>query len=66
MLNTIKKARLLAGITQRQLADSVGVSTVTVSKWERGIMFPNVQRLKIVADSLNTTVEMLISDREVS
>lgn len=66
MLNTIKKARLLAGLTQRQLAEAVGVSAITVSKWEKGTMFPNVKRLKSVANALDTTVEVLISDKEVS
>ena len=65
-MNSIKKARLLAGITQTELAHKVGVSVVAVNKWENGVMFPNVKRLKTVADALNTTVEVLISDREVS
>ena len=66
MLNAIKKARLLAGLTQRELADAVGVTAITVSKWENNVMFPNVKRLKTVADALGTTVEVLIDDKEVS
>ena len=65
-MNQFRKARLLAGITQGELAKRVGVSVVSVNKWENGHVFPDVRRLKTVADALNTTVDVLISEKEVS
>ena len=32
----LKTARLLAGLTQQQLADRMGVTRLTVSNWENG------------------------------
>lgn len=67
MLNPIKKARLLKGIQQKELAERLGVSQVSVCKWEKGTVFPNVKRLKAVAKALDTTVEELLPEgKEVS
>ena len=62
MLNPIKKARLLKGIQQKELAERLGVSQVSVCKWEQGKVFPNVKRLKTVAKVLDTTVEELLPE----
>ena len=67
MLNPIKKARILKGIQQKELAERLCVSQVTVCKWEQGKSFPNVKRLKAVAEALDTTVEELLPEgKEVS
>ena len=63
-MNNIKKARLIAGMEQKKLAESMGVSQVSVSAWEHGKALPKPCRLRQLADVLNTTVEELISDRE--
>lgn len=36
--SSIKKKRIELGITQKQLAELVGVSSNTISKWESGTM----------------------------
>ena len=65
-MNQIKRARLIAGLTQTELAEKLGVSSVSVHKWEHGESFPNVKRLKQVADALNTTVgDLLPKERAV-
>lgn len=67
MLNPIKKARILKGIRQKELAERLGVSQVTVCMWEQGKSFPSVTRLKTVAEVLDTTVEELLPEgKEVS
>lgn len=35
--SVIQKLRKLKGLTQEQLADSIGVSKAAVSKWESGV-----------------------------
>lgn len=62
MLNPIKKARLLKGLRQDELAGLLGISVVSVSKWETGKTFPKVTRLKQIAEILDTTVESLLPD----
>ena len=62
MLNGFKKARLIAGLTQEELADSLGVSRVTVCNWESGHNLPKAKRLRDVAAALGTTVSELLED----
>lgn len=62
MLNVYKRARMIAGLTQTELAEKVGVSAVTVHNWENGESFPRVKRLKKIAEALNTTVAELIDE----
>ena len=64
VLTNIKKARLIKGIQQKELAEQLGISQVSVCKWEQGKAFPNVKRLKQVADILGTSVESLLPDEE--
>lgn len=39
---TLMKVRERAGLTQRQLADVLGVTISTVSNWERGVQVPRL------------------------
>lgn len=64
MLNSIKKARLIAGISQGELAKELNLSQGAVSLWEQGKTKPTVGRLKQLAAVLNTTVDKLLEDEE--
>lgn len=46
MWHPIRAARLRAGLSQRQLADRLGVHKVTVSGWENGRYLPNPAHAK--------------------
>ena len=48
----IRLARLQAGLTQKELGSQIGVSTVTISDWERGVTQPTA----IVLWQLGNTV----------
>lgn len=41
----IKLARNNTGLTQVQLADKLGVASVTISKWENGKQLPRIEEL---------------------
>ncbi len=47
--------------TQRQLADIIGISDKTISKWERGKGFPDVSLLLPLCTELDITVNELLS-----
>ena len=64
MLTQIKKARMVAGMDQKQLAKAMGVSQVSVSAWETGKSLPKPGRLMQLATVLNTSVEKLLEDAE--
>jgi SOS-response transcriptional repressor LexA len=57
---TIKKLRILAGLTQEQLAQKVGVTKANVSKYEAGAHAPEMERLARLADVLGVSVSELM------
>lgn len=64
MINSFKRARLILGLTQVELADKLGISPVSVYKWEHGLGLPKAKRLNEVASVLQTTVEELLRESE--
>ena len=52
MGNKIKNARMAKGMTQKELASQVHVTDKAVSKWERGLCFPDMSNLEPLADAL--------------
>ena len=45
--NNIAEFRKKCGFTQKELAERAGVSSQTVSKWEKGISAPDINLLPI-------------------
>lgn len=60
--NRVKMARLMAELTQAQLAEAVGVSRQTVVSIESGDYAPSVYLALGVAAELDTTVEELFGE----
>ena len=56
----IRSLRIRQGLTQLQLADTLGVSDKAVSKWERGNGAPDIATLPALAAALGTDTESLI------
>ena len=56
----LRTARRSAGLTQKQLADELGVESITVSRWERGATSPSLTRLRRIAELTGTTVSDLV------
>lgn len=48
----VKAFRERAGISQLKLAEEMGVSLQTVREWERGVKFPHLRRLLLLAQVL--------------
>lgn len=57
--NFVREHRVLLGYTQEELAKIVHVSGAVVSKWERGIRFPDYEILEDVAAALGVTLQEL-------
>ncbi|MDE6733522.1 MAG: helix-turn-helix domain-containing protein [Oscillospiraceae bacterium] len=49
------------GLTQRELAEKIGVTDKAVSKWERGRGFPDVAILETLSKELGVSIAELIS-----
>lgn len=56
----LKKQRKLRELTQEQLADILGVSFQSVSKWERGEVYPDIEMLPTIANCFGITVDELL------
>ena len=52
------------GLTQEMLACKMGVSPQAVSKWERGLAFPNPVGLDDLAEVLGTDIDSLLTGKE--
>ena len=59
--NAVRPHRLLAELTQAQLAERVGVSRQTIVAVESGGYAPSVYLALALADQLGTTVEALFA-----
>ena len=62
----IKELREKRKMTQLQLADILGVSDKTVSKWETAKGYPDISLLGPIADAFSISVTELISGNAVS
>ena len=63
---TIKKLREKQKMTQLELADIIGVSDKTVSKWETGKGLPDISLIEPLANALNISIIELISEEYVT
>ncbi len=56
----IAELRRAKNITQQQLAQYVGVSFQTISKWETGSVMPDITYLPVLAEYFDVTVDQLM------
>lgn len=60
----IKELRTKANITQKQLAEFIGVTSQTILNWENGIFEPKISELIKLANYFHVSVDYLI-EREI-
>lgn len=62
--NLISQIRKEKGLTQMQLAQKLGVSNATISKWETAKGFPDISLIEPLAETLGISVsEILTGER---
>ncbi len=52
------------GMSQEQLADRLGITRQSVSKWESGASVPELAKLIAIADLFGVSLDYLVRDRE--
>lgn len=57
--NKIKQLRLKAGVTQEALANNLGVSCQSVSKWENNVCAPDISLLPALSEFFGVTIDEL-------
>ena len=60
----LRRLRRAADMTQEQLADKLGVAYQSVSRWENGTTYPDMEFLPVLAGIFGVTVDELIGMEE--
>ncbi|MBR6558783.1 MAG: helix-turn-helix transcriptional regulator [Clostridia bacterium] len=60
----IKRLRRSRDLTQEALADALGVSSQSVSKWECAYGYPDITQLPAIANYFGVTIDELLSNDE--
>ena len=56
---TIYRLRRRAGLSQEQLAETIGVSRQAISKWESGTSTPELDKLLALSECFHVTLDEL-------
>ena len=57
----ITRLRKDKGLTQKQLADALNVTDKAVSKWERGLSFPDISMLEPISELLDISIMEILA-----
>lgn len=60
--NRLRALRKSKGLNQTQLAEKIGVSLLTVFRWEKGERTPRIEEVKALAKALNVSEADLLND----
>ena len=69
-MNAIKTGKLICeyrqkhGMTQKELADKLNITDKAVSKWERGLSFPDISMLIPISEVLGISLYDLLTGGE--
>ena len=55
-----KKARTAAGLTQKQVADFLGLDRSSIAQYERGVSVPQLRNIPKICEILKTTADKLM------
>lgn len=57
---TLKKLRIIKGLTQQELSDRIGVSRSAIGMYERGEREPDFETLEAMADFFNVDMNYIL------
>ncbi len=61
----ISNLRKKEGLTQEQLAEKLGVTNKTVSRWENGNYMPDIEMLQLLSRTFNISINELLAGEEL-
>lgn len=56
----LKKYRIMKNLTQEDVAEYLGITAQSVSKWERGESYPDITFLPALANIFETSIDLLV------
>jgi transcriptional regulator with XRE-family HTH domain len=66
MVKNLKKLRNKKGISQQQLADSIGVSQQSINKYENHKIEPDISTLISIANYFSTSIDYLVGHTSIN
>lgn len=60
----LKELRLERGLSQRELAAKVNIKQANISRWESGLVVPNVNDVWTLADFFDVSIDYLIGRKD--
>jgi len=60
----IVEARKANNLTQEQLAELMGVTRQSISRWEQNVAYPEVEKILRLSDILNVSCDYLLKENE--
>ena len=64
IVNKVRELRTAAGMTQKELADQLGVTVPTVSKWELGQRTPELEKVFRMTLIFGVPIEEIVQRTE--
>ena len=64
--NRLKKLREFSNLTQKDLADKLGVTKQSVSNWENGNILPSIEMLVSIANFFSVSTDYLLGIERAS
>ena len=61
----LKELRASRGITQSELAESLSVTPQTISRWENGQSYPDIEQLPVLASYFDITMDELMGTSDL-
>lgn len=59
-LNDLRKK---AGLSQKELAEKLGVAQASINYWEKGQRTPSIDMVMLIAEYFNVSVDYLVTDK---
>lgn len=60
----IKRLRVVAGLTQKELAQKIDLTAPTITKYEKGTLEPSIDTLNKIATLFNVNISIFVNDTE--
>ena len=62
--NRLRELRIEKGLSQRELAAKTNIQQANISRWEAGLVVPNVMDVWLLADFFDVSVDYLIGRKD--
>ena len=60
----LKKAREQIGYSQQDVADKLNISRQSISRWENGWTYPDIENLIVLSNLYNVSLDELLKEDE--